>query len=53
MQYDYKKHKVNLVGSVAYHYQEIIAQVAEKLGIKLGVILKSPIDGLVLYHKSL
>ena len=53
MQYDYKKYKVNLVGSVAYYYQDIISEVAEKLGVKLGTILKSPIEGLVQYHKSL
>lgn len=53
MHYDYKQYKVNLVGSVAYYYQDIIAEVADKLGIKLGTILKSPIEGLVQYHKSL
>ena len=53
MQYDYKKYKVNLVGSVAFHYEEIIAEVAKSLGIKLGIVLKSPIIGLVDYHKSI
>lgn len=53
MQYEYKKHKVNLVGSVAYHYQDIISDVAKKLGIKMGNIIKSPIDGLADYHKSI
>ena len=53
MQYDYKRYKVNLVGSVAYYYQDIISEVAEKLGVKLGTRLKSPIEGLVQYHKSL
>jgi N-acetylglucosamine kinase-like BadF-type ATPase len=53
MQYDYKKHKVNLVGSVAYHYRDILEDVARKLGIKIGHVLKSPIDGLAEYHKSI
>ncbi len=51
--YDYKKYKVNLVGSVAYHYRDIIEEVAAENGIKIGTVLKSPIDGLVEYHKTI
>ena len=53
MQYDYKKYPVNLVGSVAFHYDDIIKDVAKGLGVKIGNILQSPIDGLAEYHKSL
>lgn len=53
MQYDYKKYPVNLVGSVAFHYEDIIKDVAKGLGVKIGIILQSPIDGLAEYHKSL
>jgi len=53
IQYDYKKYSVNLVGSVAFHYSEIIKEVAAQNKIKIGTILKSPIDGLVEYHKSI
>jgi len=53
IQYDYKKYSVNLVGSVAFHYSEIIKEVAAQNKIKIGTILKSPIDGLVGYHKSI
>ncbi|MDP3437750.1 MAG: ATPase [Bacteroidales bacterium] len=53
MQYDYKKYPVNLVGSVAFHYKEILTDVASKLGITIGKIVQSPIDGLAEYHKSL
>lgn len=53
VQYDYKKYSVNLVGSVAFHYSEIIKEVAAQNKIKIGTILKSPIDGLVEYHKSI
>lgn len=53
MQYDYKKYPVNLVGSVAFHYEDIIKDVAKGLGVKIGNILQSPIDGLAEYHKSL
>jgi len=53
MQYDYKKYPVNLVGSVAFFYKDILTEVAEKLGIKIGIIIQSPIDGLAEYHKSI
>lgn len=53
LQYDYKKYPVNLVGSVAYYYSDIINDIASQYGIKIGRILKSPIDGLVEYHKSI
>ncbi len=53
LHYDYKKNKVNLVGSVAFHYSDIITEVAAEYGIKIGTILKSPIDGLVEYHKTI
>lgn len=52
-QYDYQNYEVNLVGSIAYYYQEIIKEVAAENQIKLGKILKSPIDGLVEYHKNI
>lgn len=53
MHYDYQNYPVNLVGSVAYHYSDILTEVANKLGIKIGVIIQSPIDGLANYHKSI
>ena len=53
LQYEYKKYPVNLVGSVAFYYQEILREVALEKGITIGTILKSPIDGLVDYHKSI
>ena len=53
MHYDYKKNSVNIVGSVAYHYSDIIADVAQGLKIKIGNIIKSPINGLVEYHRPL
>lgn len=49
-QYDYKNYKVNLVGSVAFYYRELLEEAAQEFGAKIGKILKSPIDGLVDYH---
>lgn len=52
MQYDYKNHSVSFVGSVAFYYKEILADVAAQLDIKLGTIIKSPMDGLIAYHSK-
>ena len=51
-QYDYQNYSVNLVGSVAFYYQDILKEVAETRGVKIGKILKTPIEGLIEYHKN-
>ena len=50
MRYNYKELTLHLTGSVAYYYRDIIKQVAHERDIQLGVISRSPIDGLVTYH---
>ncbi len=52
-QYDYKNYQVNLVGSIAYHFKDMLIEAAAERGMKIGKVLKSPIDGLEEYHKSL
>lgn len=49
--YDYKNYSVNFVGSIAHYYKDILTEVAQECGVTIGRILKSPIDGLVEYHK--
>lgn len=50
MQYDYTLYPMNCVGSIAYHYRSELMEAAQALGVKVGAIVKSPIDGLVAYH---
>ena len=51
MQYDnYKDNKVHFIGSVAFYYKEILAETAKEMGIQLGTIIKSPMEGLIKYH---
>ncbi|MDR1381119.1 MAG: ATPase [Tannerella sp.] len=52
MQYDYKTHTVNFVGSVAYHYEEILRVTAESAGMRVGKIIRSPLEGLVDYYSG-
>ncbi|MDR2802025.1 MAG: ATPase [Prevotellaceae bacterium] len=51
MQYDYRRHAVHLTGSVAWYYQEVLRKVAGELGITLGAITQSPMEGLISYYK--
>ena len=51
--YDYKNYDVNLVGSIAYYYEDILKDVAALKGVRIGKILQAPIEGLVEYHKNL
>jgi len=48
----YRKMPLNLVGSVAYHYQSLIKKVAAHHDQQLGKIIQSPIKDLVAYHKK-
>ena len=52
MQYDYKNHEVNFVGSIAHYYAAILKEVALENKITVGKIHQSPMEGLVEYYKS-
>ena len=49
-QYDYQQHKVHFVGSIAYHYKEILKEAIRECGMQLGNIVRSPMEGLISYH---
>lgn len=48
----YKTMPVGFVGSVAYHYREVLAEAAKPMEITIGAILKSPMDGLIEFHSK-
>lgn len=50
MHYDYKQNKVSMIGSIAYYYKDVIKEVAEELGVAIGEIKQSPMEGLIAYH---
>ena len=41
---------IGAIGSIAYHYQDLLREVAEEEGYTLGKVTKSPMEGLVAYH---
>lgn len=51
MQYDYRKKKVHFVGSIAWHFADILRAVAITKGINIGQIKQSPLPGLINYYK--
>ena len=47
---NYKDVPVHFIGSVAYHFQEQLVITCESRGIKVGNLIKKPIEGLAKYH---
>ena len=43
---------INFVGSVAYGFKDILAEMCKDYELKLGKVIKSPMDGLIKYHKA-
>ena len=41
---------INFVGSVAYGFKDILVDMCREYEIKLGNVIKSPMDGLIKYH---
>lgn len=51
-QYDYRQLPVHFIGSIAYHYRELLAEAAATAGVRMGTIMQSPISGLIRFHGS-
>lgn len=47
---DAKDLEVNFVGSIAYHFENVLMDLMEKMDLKLGRIIRRPLDGLINYH---
>jgi N-acetylglucosamine kinase-like BadF-type ATPase len=50
-QYDTDKYAVGVVGGLGYALKDILSRIAEEEGVKISRFIKSPIDGLVEYHR--
>lgn len=51
MQYEgYDKLPVNFIGSIAYFFKDQLVEATNEMGIKIGEILRSPMEGLIQYH---
>lgn len=47
---DYTTYELNCIGSVAYNFRNVLEEVADEYGMKLGKLIRSPIDDLVKFH---
>ena len=54
MQYEnYREYKIHFIGSIAFYYQEILVEATQEMSIRVGTILKSPMEGLIQYHSHI
>ena len=42
---------VHFAGSIAWHFRDVIENLCEAYGIRMGKVLKQPMEGLVKFHK--
>jgi N-acetylglucosamine kinase-like BadF-type ATPase len=49
---DYKEVPVHFIGSIAFYLKDELQLILDKYNIKLGNILRRPMDGLVKYHQE-
>lgn len=49
---NYKELPVNFVGSIAMYYRSVLEEAADALDIKIGTVIKSPMEGLIKYHSK-
>jgi len=49
---NYRKLTVSFTGSIAFHYKNILLESAKEQKIKTGIILQSPLEGLIKYHMN-
>lgn len=50
MQYEYQSKEVHFTGSIAWFFKEEVTEAAHALNIRTGKFIKSPIQGLTIYH---
>jgi len=49
---NYKNTPVGFVGSIAFFYKNILLETAKEAGIRVETILRSPLEGLITYHRT-
>lgn len=49
---DFESLPLYFTGSVAYHFADILYEVAQSMSLQIVKIIKSPIEGLIEYHSS-
>jgi len=47
---NYREVPVHFIGSVAYHFKDVLTEACESYEVRLGKVIKQPIYNLVDYH---
>ena len=50
---DVKSLKISFIGSVAFHFQDLLKESLMEYGLSLGEIMQTPAEGLIRYYQSL
>lgn len=48
----YDTMEVSFVGSIAYYFKDVLEVVAQELGMTVGHIVQTPMEGLIKYHSA-
>lgn len=51
MQYNYRNNKVHFMGSIAFHFAEILREIGAKKSIEISKIKQSPMPALIEYYR--
>lgn len=51
LHYDYRTYPLNCIGTIALVYRQELTEAAETLGVRIGTISKTPMEGLIEYHR--
>lgn len=43
---------INFVGSIAFGFRDVLKELCSSYELELGVVLKTPMDGLIAYHQN-
>ena len=49
---DYRSYAFNCVGSVGWFFQDVLKPVVERYGMRVGTLLRTPMEGLIRYHRE-
>ena len=47
---NYQQQPLGIIGSVGFHFRDILTEVIDEYKMKITKMIKSPIEGLVDYH---
>ena len=49
---DYRTMKVSFVGSVAYHFRDLLRESLDDFGLTMGEVMQAPAEGLIRYYQN-